>query len=236
MNKDTTDQNTVLEAFATARAPDLGIDYEECLAPERSDPCTIVIMGATGDLTARKLIPALYNLYLNNGLPDPFVIVGCGRTQLDTGGFRDKMEDALRRAGRLDTSTWTKFSKAIHYQAIEYEHLESYQNLAKTLKDLDSQLNTRGNRIFYIALPPVLYQSVARLLGQAELSTEKTNANGWSRIVIEKPFGINLDTARELDRSLHEYFNEHQIFRIDHYLAKETVQNILMFRFSNSLF
>lgn len=236
MNSDPNSKDSIPEAFATASAPDLGLEYEECLAPERSDPCTIVIMGATGDLTARKLIPALYNLYLNNGLPDPFVIVGCGRTQLDTGGFRDKMEDALRRAGRLDTSTWTKFSKAIHYQAIEYEQLESYQNLAQTLKDLDSQFNTRGNRIFYIALPPVLYQSVARLLGQAELSTERTNANGWSRIVIEKPFGTNLDTARELDHGLHVYFNEHQIFRIDHYLAKETVQNILMFRFANSIF
>jgi glucose-6-phosphate 1-dehydrogenase len=236
MNKDQNKPDDIPEAYASASAPDLNLDYEECLAPERSDPCTIVIMGATGDLTSRKLIPALYNLYLNKGLPDPFLIVGCGRTQWDTEMFRNKMRDALQTAGILETKTWADFSEAIYYQAIDYGQLVSFRNLAKSLRDLDSRHNTLGNRVFYIALPPVLYRSVARLLGQADLSTEGANANGWSRIVIEKPFGTNLDTARELDRSLHEYFNEHQIFRIDHYLAKETVQNILMFRFANSLF
>jgi glucose-6-phosphate 1-dehydrogenase len=236
MNGDITNQNDVLEAMATASAPDLGFDSEECIVPEPSDPCTIVIMGATGDLTSRKLIPALFHLYRNQGLPDPFLIVGCGRSRLDDDAFRDKMKTALQTAGSLDVSKWTDFAAALHYRVIDYERLGAYQKLAQSLQDLDSQCKTQGNRIFYVALPPVLYPSVAQLVGQAGLSRENANANGWSRIVIEKPFGTNLQTARELDRHIHEHFNEDQIFRIDHYLAKETVQNILMFRFANSLF
>jgi glucose-6-phosphate 1-dehydrogenase len=236
MNGDIKNQSGVLEAIVAASAPDLGIDPEECLAPERSDPCSIVIFGATGDLTARKLIPALFDLYVNNGLPDPFVIVGCGRTPLDDGQFRNRMEDALRTSGKLDSSKWAAFSAALHYQAIDYENSQSFLNLAESLRNLDDQYHTRGNRIFYIALPPKVYASVAKFVGQAGLSTEASNGNGWARIVIEKPFGTDLETARKLDRSLHAHFNEHQIFRIDHYLAKETVQNILMFRFANSLF
>ena len=236
MNEDLNKPDSIPEAYATASAPDLGLDPEECLAPERSEPCTIVIFGATGDLTARKLIPALYELYVNNGLPDPFAIVGCGRTPLDDRQFRGRMEEALGTTGKLDASNWSNFSAALHYQAIDYEDSQSYQDLAEFLRNLDDQFHTQGNRIFYIALPPQLYASVAKFVGQAGLSTEASNGNGWARIVIEKPFGTNLETARKLDHSLHAYFEEHQIFRIDHYLAKETVQNILMFRFANSLF
>jgi glucose-6-phosphate 1-dehydrogenase len=236
MIKDTTNQNDTMEAMATASAPDMGFDSKECIIPDPSDPCTIVIMGATGDLTSRKLIPALFNLYRNEGLPDPLLIVGCGRTRLDDDAFRDKMKTALQSAGKLDVSKWTDFAPCLHYRVIDYEDLGSYQKLAQSLHDLDTQYKTRGNRIFYVALPPALYPSVAQLVGQAGLSRENANGNGWSRIVIEKPFGTNLQTARELDLHIHEYFNEDQIFRIDHYLAKETVQNILMFRFANSLF
>lgn len=236
MQEESMNQNDVLEAIATASAPDLGLDSRECVAPDLSDPCTIVVMGATGDLTSRKLIPALFNLYQNQGLPEPFLIVGCGRTQLDDDAFRDKMKSALQTATEPDVSTWTDFAAALHYRVIDYEGLESYRNLAQSLRDLETQYKTQGNRIFYVALPPALYPPVAQLVGQAGLSREDTDGNGWCRIVIEKPFGTNLQTARELDRHIHEYFDEHQIFRIDHYLAKETVQNILMFRFANSLF
>ena len=229
-------QNDILEAMATASVPDLGFDSKECIAPEPNDPCTIVIMGATGDLTSRKLIPALYNLYRNQGLPDSFLIVGCGRTQLGDDAFRDKMKATLETTANLDLSEWTDFAATLHYRVIDYEGLDSYKKLAQSLRDLDIQYKTKGNRIFYVALPPVMYSSVAQLVGQAGLSRENVNRNGWSRIVIEKPFGTNLQTAQELDRHIHEHFNEHQIFRIDHYLAKETVQNILMFRFANSLF
>jgi len=223
-------------ATASVTAPDLGLDPSECVAPEPTDPCTIVIVGATGDLTARKLIPALFNLYLNDGLPQTFQIVGCGRTRMDDIEFRNKMENALKDAGMLDQDHWPAFSSALHYQPIEYEDLASYSSLAESLRGFDVSHHTQGNRIFYIALPPVLYKTVAQMIGRAGLSDEMTNGNGWSRIVVEKPFGINLETAMDLDRSLHEHFSEHQIFRIDHYLAKETVQNVLMFRFANSLF
>ena len=236
MENTSANQNTERMALASVSTPDLGIDPGECLTPQRSDPCTIVIVGASGDLTARKLIPALFNLYLNDGLPESFQIVGCGRTELKSFEFRKKMETALKAAGVLDQTTWQAFAAALHYQTIDYENPESYAGLAETLRDLDRKSNTRGNRIFYIALPPILYKTVARMIGRAGLSAEMTDGNGWSRIVVEKPFGTNLETAVDLDRSLHEYFKEHQIFRIDHYLAKETVQNVLMFRFANALF
>jgi glucose-6-phosphate 1-dehydrogenase len=236
MENTTSNKNTERTALASVSTPDLGIDPAECVALEHTDPCTIVIIGATGDLTARKLIPALFDLYLNDGLPQPFQIVGCGRTGMDDGQFRNKMESALKNAGMLDQDQWPTFSAALHYRPIDYEDLTSYSNLAETLRDLDISHNTQGNRIFYIALPPVLYKTVAQMIGRSGLSAEMTNGNGWSRIVVEKPFGVNLKSAMDLDRSLHEHFSEHQIFRIDHYLAKETVQNVLMFRFANSLF
>ncbi len=229
-------QNVEPVTMASVSAPDLGIDSKECLIPQRTEPCIIVIMGATGDLTARKLIPALFNLYLNSGLPESFQIVGCGRTELASVEFRKKMETALEAGGMLDQAAWPAFAAALHYQIIDYENPESYAGLAESLRDLDRKSNTHGNRIFYIALPPILYKTVSQMIGRAGLSNEMTDGNGWSRIVVEKPFGTNLETAVDLDRSLHEYFKERQIFRIDHYLAKETVQNILMFRFANALF
>ena len=223
-------------AMASVSAPNLGIDPGECIAPEDTDPCTIVILGASGDLTARKLIPALYNLYLNDGLPQPFQIVGCGRTKLDDLEFRNAMQAAVQTTGMPDQSKWPTFANALHYRIVDYEDLESYHRLAEALREIDREKNTLGNRIFYVALPPALYHTVAQMIGRAGLSTEMRNHNGWSRIVVEKPFGTDLQTAQELDRRLHEHFRENQIFRIDHYLAKETVQNVLMFRFANSLF
>jgi glucose-6-phosphate 1-dehydrogenase len=222
--------------MASVSVADMGIDPQHCVTPERSDPCTIVIMGATGDLTARKLIPALFDLYLNSGLPESFQIVGCGRTVLDDEGFRRIMESAMQNAAVQDSRRWPAFAAALHYRPIGYENLASFRRLAKYLEQLDREHSTRGNRIFYIALPPTLYQPVAQMIGQAGLSAEMTNGNGWSRIVVEKPFGTDLQSSMDLDHGLHEHFREHQIFRIDHYLAKETVQNILMFRFANSLF
>jgi len=235
-NSDNSRKLSEFAATASVTTPDLGIDPGECVAPEPTDPCTIVIVGATGDLTARKLIPALFHLFVNDGLPKTFQIVGCARTALDDQAFRKKMEVALIDSGIMDQNHWPAFSAALHYQPVNYDDLPSYIRLAESLRDLDLHHDTGGNRIFYIALPPVLYETVARMIGRAGLSTEKTDGNGWSRIVVEKPFGIDLATAMALDRSLHEYFKEHQIFRIDHYLAKETVQNVLMFRFANSLF
>jgi glucose-6-phosphate 1-dehydrogenase len=236
MESKDSDQNTELKTMASVSTPDLGIDPQECLSTEPSEPCTIVILGATGDLTARKLIPALFDLYLEDGLPQPFQIVGCGRTDLSSQAFRSHMEKALVDADMLDQQGWPDFASALHYHTIQYDDLQSYLDLAAFLKALDTKFKTRGNRIFYVALPPILYMPVAQMIGRADLSAENQNGNGWSRIVIEKPFGTNLKTAQELDQSLHLHFKEHQIYRIDHYLAKETVQNLLMFRFANSLF
>ena len=222
--------------IAGTTAPDLAIPFESCLIEGSPDPCMIVIVGASGDLTARKIVPALFNLYLNNGLSDPFLVVGCARTKLSHQAFRDKMKKALKTANILDAQKWQDFSRSLYYQAIDYGELPSFRALAKSLRELNKKQGTGWNRVFYMAIPPSLYKSTAQMLGKAGLSTENEKGNSWARIVVEKPFGRDLDTAIDLDRSLHEHFQEHQIFRIDHYLAKETVQNILMFRFANAIF
>lgn len=236
MDNDMKNKNNATGPIIEAGTPDPEIQPKDCLGVEHSDPCAVVIVGATGDLTARKLVPALFNLYLNDGLPDPFHIVGCGRTKLNDQQFRKKMETALMAKGIMNDSKWQAFSDVLHYRSVDYGDLGSFTNLAKFLRELDQKNNTQGNKIFYLALPPSLYKPVAQMLGQAGLSKERENGNGWSRLVIEKPFGRDLKTAVELNQSIQEYFEEHQLYRIDHYLAKETVQNVLMFRFANAIF
>ena len=236
MQRRTTDPNIAENVMATVRAPDLGLNPRECVIPEPSDPCTIVILGATGDLTTRKLMPQLFNLYLNNGLPDPFLIVGSSRMDIEESEFRTNIQAALKNAGVYDETRWPSFAKALKYCYVNFEDLESFKSLAQSLRNLDQQHHTRGNRIFYLALPPAVYKSAAHLIGQVGLAHENQNGNGWSRIVVEKPFGTDLKSAEDLDQGLSRHFGEHQIFRIDHYLAKETVQNVLMLRFANSLF
>ena len=201
-----------------------------------TEPSIITILGATGDLTARKLMPALFNLYRIGSLPDAFAIVGCGRTDLADDSFRDRMKSALSDADKAGPEKISAFLEHLFYRRLQYDTLEDFKSLAHSLQDIDRRYDTQGNRIFYFALPPTLYMPVARMLGQAGLAEENANGSGWSRLVIEKPFGRDLESAIELDRGIHEYFQEHQVFRIDHYLAKETVQNILMFRFANAIF
>jgi len=226
----------VQPAVVKSEAPDLGIPPEACLIEGHAEPCTIVIVGASGDLTQRKLVPALFNLYLNAGLPQPFLIVGCGRTELGDRGFREKMKKGVSAAPQRLDSKWGEFAKSLFYRSIDYGDLPSFSALAGYLKEKDEKYGTGGNRIFYLAVPPSLYKDVAHVIGRSGLAVENENGNGWSRIVVEKPFGRDLGTAIDLDRSLHDHFEEHQIFRMDHYLAKETVQNILMFRFANAIF
>ncbi len=216
--------------------PNAGLTMDDCSQVPKGDPCTIVIMGATGDLTSRKLLPALFNLYMHDGLPNPFQVVGCGRTEMSDHQFRSKMENALMTTGQLKASYWQSFSKSLHYRPVDFQDSESFACLSQDLKKLDQQHYTEGNKIFYLALPPTLYQPVAQMLGQAGLNQERQDHHGWARLVIEKPFGRDLHTAVELNQNIQHYFNEHQIFRIDHYLAKETVQNIMMFRFANAIF
>jgi glucose-6-phosphate 1-dehydrogenase len=220
---------------APCRVADPGLAPHPCTAPQPLDPCTIVIFGASGDLTARKLIPALFNLYRNGGLSDPLRIVGCARTPMSHEEFRARLEERLVRDEPAKRSRWNDFAPLLHYQPVDYDDMSSFARLAGYLKELEGARMTRGNRIFYLALPPILYETVARRLGEAGLAAEE-QGSGWSRLVVEKPFGRDLETATVLDRSLRESFQEHQIYRIDHYLAKETVQNVLIFRFANSIF
>jgi len=230
------DQNEGRQTVVEARSPEIPVPSEVCPTVRPVDPCIIVIFGASGDLTARKLVPSLYTLYMHDGLPEPVVIVGCGRTQMSQQQFRDGLKSALEDAGSTNLQRWEEFAAKLHYKEILYDSLPSYKDLSGTLSEIDRQFQTSGNKIFYLAIPPSLYSEVAGMIGQSGLSREAENGQGWSRIVVEKPFGRDLKTAVELDRILHKNFNENQIYRIDHYLAKETVQNILVFRFANSIF
>ena len=236
MNDTTTNPEQNLLARVSVASPDADSSLTDCATVPPEEPCTVVIMGATGDLAARKLVPSLLHMYQNNRLPGAFTIVGCGRTQLNDEQFRNKLSEDLEWGSLTDRSGWSEFSKLIYYQPVESDDQETFDTLAGKLKALDEKHYTRGNRLFYLALPPSMYALFAQGLGQAGLGIEKANGNGWSRLVVEKPFGRDLDTAIELDCRIHQFFKEHQVFRIDHYLAKETVQNILMFRFANSIY
>jgi glucose-6-phosphate 1-dehydrogenase len=219
-----------------AKAPSMDIPVDECVTIGPLDPCALVIFGASGDLTARKLVPALYNLYLHDGLPEPFVIVGASRTSMSHAEFRERLKASYAATEKADLTQWEEFAANLFYQPVVYDSLDSYVELAGYLRKLDEKYHTGGNRVFDLAVPPSLYPVIAEMLGKAGLAQEGENGKGWSRIVVEKPFGRDLQSAMELDQTLHRSFQEHQIFRIDHYLAKETVQNILMFRFANAIF
>jgi glucose-6-phosphate 1-dehydrogenase len=221
--------------FIELRTSDMVLPAKECKIAVKGQACILIIAGATGDLTARKLLPSLFNLYQSKGLPESFAVVGCGRTTLDTDQFKQKMEQAVQGEIR-DRLKWEQFAKKIYYQKIFYDDPAGFNRLNALLKEIDSAHKTKGNRIFYLALPPNLYPTLAKMLGNAGLGRENSHGSGWSRLVVEKPFGRDLKTAIDLDRSIHRHFREHQVFRIDHYLAKETVQNILMFRFANTIF
>lgn len=195
------------------------------------EPCTIIIFGASGDLTRRKLIPSLFSMFKQGKMPEPFTIVGCSRTTMDDAQFRKEMEESLQGEG-FNKDQWNSFAAHLFYQSISYD-VENFNRFSTYLDQLADSQDLRKNRIFDLAVPPALYPVIAELLGKAGLADE---TDGWSRIVVEKPFGRDLETALELDAILHNHFKEKQIFRIDHYLAKETVQNTLIFRFANSIF
>ncbi|MEJ2688922.1 MAG: glucose-6-phosphate dehydrogenase [Deltaproteobacteria bacterium] len=199
-------------------------------------PCAIVIFGASGDLAGRKLFPALFQLYTTGSLPQSFTIVGAGRKKMDAASFRAFVFGSLNQQPSLDRSVRQEFIEHFFYQELLYDEQEGYARLAANLASLDRQNGTGGNRIFYLAVPPETYPVIGKMLGQVGLSRENENGNGFCRIVVEKPFGRDLESAVALDEILHASFAEHQIFRIDHYLAKEKVQNILMFRFANAIF
>lgn len=206
--------------------------YQE-QAPE---PLALVIFGATGDLTHRKLVPALYNLSNSGLMPEKFAIVGFGRSDRDNDEFRKGLRDAVQDAGtRIRDSTWNDFANRICYVQGKYDDEQSFHQLAETLDRLDEEVGTENHRLFYLSTPPNVYADVVHFLGVAGLN-KPSRPNGWSRLIVEKPFGRDLASATRLDRCVHEVFDESQVYRIDHYLGKETVQNIFILRFVNGIF
>ncbi len=203
------------------------------MATRIADPCTLVIFGASGDLTARKLMPALYDLAAAKLLPDRFVTVGFARTELSDEEFRKRMRRACEdhRTRECVTEVWDRFARGMHYVAAGAQNEESYGALAETLQKIETEYETGGNRLFYLAMPPAAYLEVLDLIGKTGLA----RSQGWTRVVVEKPFGRDLASARALDERLHGCFDEKQIFRIDHYLGKETVQNLFVLRFANGI-
>ena len=198
--------------------------------------CALVIFGASGDLAQRKLIPAIYRLFRQRLLPRGFFVLGVARTEMDSDRFRELMAEGVRETfpEECDESCWRDFASRLHYRAIDYRDSESYRkNLAEVLPSLEKVADTGGNRIFYLATPPGVYEDIIRTLHLSGLAKQ---AGSSVKLVIEKPFGHDLESSRNLNTVLLEAFHESQVYRIDHYLAKETVQNILMFRFANSLF
>ena len=208
---------------------------------EALNPCVFVLFGATGDLTRRKLAPALYALHRENLLPEDFVTVAYARRDKNDEVFRDDLKEAIEQfASGMPTgdADWNPFAERVHYVRGEFDKAEGFTQLKKTLDEMDTQRgegNPPYNRLFYLAIPPEAYESVINHLGKAGLSRPAAEG-AWTRVIIEKPFGSDLETSRKLNANLLKHFSEDQIYRIDHYLGKETVQNILVFRFANELF
>jgi glucose-6-phosphate 1-dehydrogenase len=204
---------------------------------DRPERAGIVIFGASGDLTHRKLIPSLFSLYQRRLLPERCFILGCARTPTSDESFRIRIAGSLEeRLGHPSGSDDVmSFVRQCYYHTGDYKESSTYSSLAERLSELDREYGVSGNYLFYLATPPNLYTSIATNLGHTGLTKEPDNGS-WVRLVFEKPFGRDLESAMDLDSQLHRVLEEHQIYRIDHYLGKETVQNILMLRFANSVF
>ena len=195
--------------------------------------CCIVIFGASGDLTARKLVPALYNLYKVGRLGKHFSVLGVARTGLSDDDFRQKMHEALIKFEQASGPELEAFCEHLYYQAVNTSDALDYAKLLPRLDELHDKYGSSGNTLYYLSTPPSLYGVIPECLAAHGLNTEEF---GWKRIIVEKPFGYDIETAKALDIQIHRFFEEHQIYRIDHYLGKETVQNLLVLRFSNGLF
>jgi glucose-6-phosphate 1-dehydrogenase len=200
-------------------------------------PTTFVIFGASGDLTKRKLVPALYSLMRDRLLPSPFNIVGVARREISDDTFRQQMREAVDKYARrrpVEDALWKSFSEGIFYVSGTFEDPATYQKLKKRLAEIEGQRDTGGNRVYYLSTPPSEYPIIVKQLGGAAL-INRERSGPFTRVIIEKPFGHDLESARALNKEVHEVLREDQTFRIDHYLGKETVQNILVFRFANGI-
>jgi len=195
-------------------------------------PTTLVIFGASGDLTKRKLLPAVYHLARNHRLPPRFAVVGVGRTAIDDDGFRAQFKDSLREFAKVegDDEVASSLARRIFYVSGELSDPALYQRLKAKLDDIDGAEGV----LHYLAIPPGVYETVIQQLGEGGLASAEAPA--WRRVIIEKPFGTDLGSARKLNALVHQHFDEDQVFRIDHYLGKETVQNLLVFRFGNGMY
>jgi glucose-6-phosphate 1-dehydrogenase len=196
------------------------------------DPCALVIFGASGDLTHKKLMPALYALMFRRLLPPRFVIVGVARTEGDDDAFRGDMKDAVQKHARDEfrQDVWDELAQRMHYVATDFADAGGESKLQDLLTKLDKEQELGGNRVYYLAVPPPAFPTIVDTLGKHRTAT------GWTRLIVEKPFGHDLESARDLNRMLYEHFEESEIFRIDHYLGKETVQNMNALRFANGIF
>jgi glucose-6-phosphate 1-dehydrogenase len=210
-------ENPLLEGLDVRRAP---------------DPCILVIFGASGDLTKRKLFPALYSLAYRRLLPENFAVVGVSRSEETDDEFRDRMKEAVQEHSRDDfrDDVWELLASGMRYVAMDFADEEGEDRLAETLTELDKERGTQGNRVYYLATPPSVFETVVTAVGK------RRTAQGWVRLIIEKPFGHDLASARELQKAIETYFDEREVFRIDHYLGKETVQNMMALRFANGIF
>ena len=213
----TAEANPLLEGLRLRRTP---------------DPCALVIFGASGDLTQRKLLPALYSLAARRLLPERFGIVGVARTEQTTKQFVAAMKKAVVEHGRdeLDAGVWDDLAAGMRYVATDFADDRGEDAVVDALRELDEQRGTGGNRVYYLAVPPVAFETIVNELG------ERRSAGGWTRLIVEKPFGRDRESAQHLNEILGRHFGEAEIFRIDHYLGKETVQNLLALRFANGIF
>jgi glucose-6-phosphate 1-dehydrogenase len=197
-----------------------------------ADPCAIVIFGASGDLTRRKIFPALYSLAVRRLLPEQVGIVGVARTEQTTKEWAAEMKKAVKEHGRdeLSNDVWNDLVDGMRYIATDFADDQGEDEVVEALRDLDDKRGTAGNRLYYLAVPPAAFETIVNKLG------ERRSADGWIRLIVEKPFGHDRDSARHLNEILQAHFSENEVFRIDHYLGKETVQNMLALRFANGIF
>jgi glucose-6-phosphate 1-dehydrogenase len=213
----TEQENPLLEGLALRRTP---------------DPCAMVIFGASGDLTHRKIFPALYSLLYRRLLPEHFGVIGVARTEGDDEQFREDMKEAVKKYGRDEfrDDVWEKLADGMRWVSADFADEGGEDRVVAVLNELDETRGTKGNRVYYLAIPPSAFEMVVRAMGK------RRTTEGWTRLIVEKPFGYDLESARNLNSLLTRYFEEREIFRIDHYLGKETVQNVLALRFANGIF
>jgi glucose-6-phosphate 1-dehydrogenase len=197
-----------------------------------AEPCVLAIFGASGDLSQRKLFPALYELAYRHLLPEQFAVLGVARSQMSSEEFADRMKEAVASHARDDfrEDVWSRLSESIRYIDADFSGDESWDQVGACLTEIDETRGTRGNRVYYLAVPPSAFELVVTQLGK------RRSNDGWTRVIVEKPFGHDLVSSRELNETIDAHFRESEIYRIDHYLGKETVQNMLVLRFANGIF